>query len=143
MTRVAGPPAEVPADEERIDGLGLAACGLDGVGEPCPELDLVDPRPRDRAGDGHERGAGLGPRAERPEPRCAETHDESEVGERLDVLNERGRAAEAALEGIRGLRRRLRGPTGYPGEERSLLSRDERVRHLRQPPLNAVASLRD
>ena len=49
MPRVACPVAEVPPDEEGIDGFGCAARELDGVGELRPELDLVDPRPCHRA----------------------------------------------------------------------------------------------
>ena len=90
-----------------------------------PEGRLVDARPTDRARDGEQRRAGLLARAERTEPVGAEARDQREVRERLDVLHERRRAAEPALERPRRREGRLRVATFERVDERRLLAGDE------------------
>src|SRR5207244_1251721 len=86
----------VAADEIGGEPLGRAAGVRHELPDPRSERGLVDTRPRDRARERDERRAGLAERAELAEPRWPVARDERDLGERLDVLDERRPAAPTA-----------------------------------------------
>ncbi len=67
------------------------------------------------------------------EPLRAEPVDQRDVRERLDVLHQRARAAETALERVGGLQRRLGRAAVQRLQKRRLLAGDEPVGHRRGP----------
>ena len=73
-------------------------------------LDLVYPRVGDGPGERDQRRAGLLGGAELAKPRGAVAPDQREVGEGLDVADERGAPAHAPFEGPRRGEGRQAGP---------------------------------
>src|SRR5439155_3734768 len=121
------PAAEEAADEEGADVLGHSAGECDELSQGSSERDLVDAGLRDPAGDRHQRRAWLLLCPGRAEPLGSETGDQRELGQRLDVLYERGRLADPALERQWRGESWLRDATVEELDERRLLSRDEPV----------------
>ncbi len=95
-------------------------------------LDLVDPWVGDGAGQRDERGAGLAGGAELAEPRRAVARDQRDVGERLDVVDQRRAAADTLFEGHRRRERGLGGAAAEVVDERRLLPGDVVAGHRRQ-----------
>src|SRR5579862_3348874 len=134
------PAAEVTADEECRDLLGQAAEVRDQLSEGGPQLDLVHAGLLDGAAECDERRAGGIRSPRRPEPAGAEARDECDVRERLDVLHERRRSVEPALERIRRLQRGLGLAALERAQEGRLLAGDERRRHGGERDVGVVAS---
>ena len=104
------PPSEVAADEDGRDRLGGAPGAQHSSPTVVPSSISCTPGRDDGACQGDERGPGRVVAARRAEPVGAEARDQRKVSERLDVLDERRRAAEPALERERRLERRLGRP---------------------------------
>ena len=85
------------------------------------------PGPADRAAERDEHRAGLALTAELAEPVRAVTRDERDVGQRLDVLDERRAPAHASFIGPRRHEGRLGGPAVQPLHEGGLLAGHEAV----------------
>ncbi len=84
---------------------------------------------RHGATHGDEQRAGLGAAADLAEPAGAVARDEGQIGERLDVLDERRASAHAALERSRGREGRFGGSAVQPLDEGALLAGHEAVGH--------------
>jgi len=122
------PAAEVPADENCLRRSDQATGALEQFTQRRAQFDLEHAGPDDGAGDGGEHRAGLRRRSDLAEPYGAIPAHQREAGERLDVLDERRPAADAALERPRRHERRLRVAADEPVNERGLLAGQEPLR---------------
>jgi hypothetical protein len=121
------------AGESQVPKYEIAQGGAEG--------DLLDASAGDGAVQRHERGARCVDRPHRAKPVGAEPGDEREVGQRLHVLDKGRRAAEPALEGIRGLRRRSCRAAAQRLQQCRLLAGDEAVGHRRELDAHVVPAL--
>ena len=114
------------AEQDRPDRPAArhAAGQLDQVAQRRPELDLVDARPRDVAGQAEQLRPGRALGADPGERLAALEHDERHVGQRLDVVDDGRLAEQADLDRERRLVARLAALALDRLEERRLLAAD-------------------
>ena len=116
------PRAEVAADEHGANGVRRTARRDEELAQRRAEFDLVHARHFHRTRQGDERGSRLARRAGFAEPLGAVACDQRKVGERLEILDERRAARDAALERTRRDERRLCRTAVEKSYERTLLS---------------------
>ena len=118
--------------------LGHSSGQSDELSQGGPERDLIDAGLRHRARDRHQCRARLVGRPDGAEPLGSETGDERELRQRLDVLHERGRFADTALERQRRGEGRLGDAPVEELNERRLLSCHESVRDRDRSQANSL-----
>ena len=114
------------AEQDRLDvpAARHAAGELDQVAQRRAELDLVGARPRDVAGQAEQLRPGRALRADRGVRLAAHPRMQRDVGQRLDVVDDRRLAEQADLDRERRLVARLAALALDRFEERRLLAAD-------------------